>query len=524
MAAKLLAYHNGKTTAVSTWRGSALSDRQVFPGDADGIAAFAAYLKQHPNAPLHFLVDVIEEDFRLDTVPHLLGRSRTALVKRKLGQIFRTEGYRHFEFQGRDSGGRRDDHLLLSALTNEEGLKPWLDAALEQKTLIAGVYSVPLLSQPLAVKLGLADQPHLLLVTRQETGSLRQSYFQHGHLKFSRLTYAAAADLAGLAAMVNEESAKIQQYLNNTRQLPRNEPLEIHLLGTADELGALADKCDGTPLRHFELRSLDDTAVALRLPAGPLPDHPAVEALFLQFLARQRIPNHYAGPKETRYWRLDRVALAMKSSGIALVAFGGLSAVTDVVHSLSHLAQAREAEQQAIGTEVRAQSIRSAYPALPASPDAMKQTVELGRYLSSRTWTPEALMVLVSQTLANLRDVRLQRIQWALTTDPKLDPARQEGAAAGPAAGTQPPAARGTLYEVALVEGEVTPFVNYRLALEQVESLVTKLKSHPGIEATPLTLPIETDPKAQLKGSVNDEGKPASATFTLRLTRRIESP
>ncbi len=537
MIAKLLAYHNGKYTAVSTWRNGTLSGRRVFPADAEGIAGFAAHLGAHPGTPLHFLVDVIEEDFRLDTVPHLLGRSRAALVNRKLGQVFRTEIYRHSEFQGRDSEGRRDDRLLLSALSNEEGLKPWLDAALEKKTPIAGVYSVPLLSQPLAVKLGLAGERHLLLVTRQEvgtsgmeglpansqSGSLRQSYFQDGLLKFSRLTYAAAADLSGLAAMVNEESAKIQQYLNNTRLLPRDEALHIHFLGTGEELDVLEGECDGGPLRRFELRDLADAAAALGLP--PAPDHPAAEALFLQFLARHRIPNHYASPRETRYWRLDRTALAMKSSGIALVIFGGASAALNIAHGLTHLGRAGETEQQAIRIEARTQAIRAAFPTLPIPPDALKQTVELANHLSSRSWTPEPLMNQVSQALASQPHIRLERLQWALSADPNLKLGSEEAAAPQPEGeSAPPPAPGGGLYEVALMEGEVSPFVSYRHALEQVEALAAKLKANPGLEAVPVTLPIETDPKAELKGSVDEEGKAASATFSLRLTRRIESP
>jgi hypothetical protein len=133
-------------------------------------------------------------------------------------------------------------------------------------------------------------------------------------------------------------------------------------------------------------------------------------------------------------------------------------------------------------------------------------------------------MVLVSQAMAGLPHIRLESFQWALTTDPKLDLSHQEGASAPPAESAPPPATGGGLFEVALVEGEVSPFVNYRHALEQVEALAAKLKAYPGLEAVPVTLPIETGPKTQLKGSVDEEGKSASATFTLRLTRRIESP
>jgi len=35
------------------------------------------------------LVDLIEEDFRQEAVPHLLGSKRTALLQRKLEQFYR---------------------------------------------------------------------------------------------------------------------------------------------------------------------------------------------------------------------------------------------------------------------------------------------------------------------------------------------------------------------------------------------------------------------------------------------------
>jgi len=187
MSSKLLAYHSGKQTEVYTWRSGALSARHVFNADAEGIAEFATHLEKHAELPLYFVVDIIEEDFRLETIPHIQSRSRAALINRKLGQVFRNEAYRHTALQGRDTEGRRDDRLLLSALTNSASIKPWIDTILKYRIALAGIYSVPLLSQAIIEKLGLGKIPHLLLVTRQGEGGLRQSYFQNGYLKLSRL-------------------------------------------------------------------------------------------------------------------------------------------------------------------------------------------------------------------------------------------------------------------------------------------------------------------------------------------------
>lgn len=516
MFSKLLAYHTGRHTEVHTWRHGVLSAKHVFNADAEGLAEFAAHLKEHAKQPLYFLVDIIEEDFRLDTIPHLLGRSRTALVNRKLGQVFRNETYRHTALQGRGTEGRRDDRLLLSALTNSEAISPWIDAILECKMALAGLYSVPLLSQAIIRKLGLGKAPHLLLVTRQNDGGLRQSYFQNGYLKLSRLVSIAGNDSNALTNAVNEESTKIQQYLNNQRLLPRDQPLEIHLLFHEDECRLLLDDCDSTPTQQFLPLELRDTAAALKLHYQP---SAGIASLYLQFLARHSVENHYAGARESRYWRLNRAALAMKSSGITLVAFGVLSAAYNIYDGLNLAVQTDQTHIQAERLEAEARTMQSAFPLLPAAPDILKGTVELAESLTAHPRTPETLMNSISHALDELPQVRLQRFKWVLSTNPNLDIGTKTAAAPTEPSGATPDAGSETL-EIALLEGEIAPFTNYRDALAAVEQLTTKLKAAPGLRVTPLTLPIETDPQAQLKGSLNESAQPPAANFSLKLIYR----
>jgi hypothetical protein len=516
MHSKLLAYHTGKQTEVYTWRRGALSARHVFNADAEGLAEFAAHLEKHAKLPLYFLVDIIEEDFRLETIPHILGRSRTALINRKLGQIFRNETYRHTALQGRDMEGRRDDRLLLSALTNSAAIKPWVDAALECKTAIAGLYSAPLLSQAIICTLGLGKAPHLLLITRQGDGGLRQSYFQNGYLKLSRLVFLAGNDPGELIDAVNEESAKIQQYLNNQRLLPRDQMLEIRLLFSGNECDLLLNGCSSTPSHRFLPMELRNTAAALKLDSSATAD---AKTLYLQFLARHSVGNHYAGARESRYWRLNRASLAMKSSGIALVAFGILSAAVHIADGRNLAVQADQTLSQAERLEAEARAMQSAFPLLPAAPDILKGTVELAETLTAHPRTPETLMAAISRALDELPQVRLQRFKWVLSTNPNQD-IGVKSAAPPPATNETTPGESGEKLEIALLEGEIAPFTNYRDALAAVERLTTILKANPGLQAIPLALPIETDPQAQLKGNLNEDAQPPAANFSLKLIYR----
>jgi hypothetical protein len=513
MLSKLLAYHSGKQTEVYTWRRGALSARHVFNADAGGIAEFAAHLEKHAELPLYFLVDIIEEDFRLETIPHIQGRSRAALINRKLGQVFRNETYRHTARQGRDTEGRRDDRLLLSALTNSASIKPWVDAIMECRIALAGIYSVPLLSQAIIQKLGLGKIPHLLLVTRQDEGGLRQSYFQNGYLKLSRLVSLAGNNPDELIDAVSEESARIQQYLNNQRLLPRDQALEIHLLFRDDECDSLIDGCDSTPTHHFLPQELRNTAAVLKLDSNTAD----VKSLYLQFLARHRVGNHYADMLETRYWRLDRTALAMKSSGIVLVAFGILSAAVHIADGLNLATQSDRTRGQAERLEAEARTMQSAFPLLPASPDILKGTVELAEALTARPRTPETLQAVISRALDEFPQVRLQRFKWVLSANPDLDIGAKS---ATPATGETAPGGGGEKLEIALLEGEIAPFTHYQEALATVERLTARLKATPGLQAIPLALPIDTGPQAQLKGSLNKDAQPPAAHFSLKLIYR----
>lgn len=508
MFSKLLAYHSGKQTEVHTWRHGALSATRIFNAGAEGVAEFETYLEKHAELPLYFVVDIIEEDFRLETIPHIQSRSRAALINRKLGQVFRNEAYRHTALQGRDTEGRRDDRLLLSALTNSASIKPWIDAILKYRIALAGIYSVPLLSQAIIQKLGLGKISHLLLVTRQGEGGLRQSYFQNGYLKLSRLVSLAGNNPDELIDAVSEESAKIQQYLNNQRLLPRDQALEIRLLFKDDECDSLIGACS-TPKHHFLPQELQNTAAALKLDSSAAD----VKSLYLQFLARHRVGNHYAGARETRYWQLSRSALAMKSSGIVLVAFGILSAAVHIADGLDLAAQTDRIRSQAEHLETEARTMQNAFPSLPASPDILKGTVELAETLTARPRTPETLLAVISRALDELPQVRLQRFKWVLSANPDLDIGAKSSSPATPGEG-------GEKLEIALLEGEIMPFTHYREALAAVERLTARLKATPGLQAIPLTLPIDTGSQAQLKGSLNKDAQPPAAHFSLKLIYR----
>ncbi|NOT98545.1 MAG: hypothetical protein HOO97_05560, partial [Sideroxydans sp.] len=130
---RTLLFLSSDTFQALQWSGADFTSTQTFSNDADGRESFAIYLENHPY-PAYMMVDVIEEDFHHETVPHLTGSSRNALFERKFEQYYRSTPFRQATLVKRQDEGRRDDDMLFSALTNPQRISPWLDTLHAQKT------------------------------------------------------------------------------------------------------------------------------------------------------------------------------------------------------------------------------------------------------------------------------------------------------------------------------------------------------------------------------------------------------
>jgi hypothetical protein len=181
-----------------TTQGKRIVARREFAVTGTGVAEFENHVSAIEEMPTHLFVDIADEDFRLDTVPHVGGRDREALVARKLAQIFRNTPYRHAQMQGREAEGRRDDRVLYTAITNPEALRPWVEVLDRQSVPLMGIYSAAVFSAVVLEELDL-DYPHTLLVTFTPGEAMRQTYFKGNEIKFSRLTPVDLSEGQGLA-------------------------------------------------------------------------------------------------------------------------------------------------------------------------------------------------------------------------------------------------------------------------------------------------------------------------------------
>ncbi|MBZ0091528.1 MAG: hypothetical protein K8F27_04820 [Sulfuricellaceae bacterium] len=522
MSTRLMILLTGKEAETFLWQRGHLTDPHSFDGGDAGIAAFTEYLQQYPDAAVTLLTDLIEEDFHLDTLPHLSGRSHQSMLTRKLAQTYRTTPYRHGAVQGRNEDGRRDDQLLLSALTNPDILKPWIDAILRLNRALLGIVSVPLVSQPLIKKMGLDTLAHLLLITFSQDDSLRQSYLQNGQLKFSRRSILRGNDPGQLPGNLDEECTRLQQYLQNQRLLPRDQRLEIVVLCPVQHYQALQEALAENPRHHFRFVPLQ---TAFELCALPLPDTEALgSALFLSFLAKHRLSNQYATPDETRYWRLAIVQRALRWSAAGLLGMALLTASFDLVGIVDHRQVSAALKEQTQLFDRQRQSILNGFPPLPASPAQMREAVELADKLSASSDTARKVLSATSQALAQFPEIHLEQLAWIVSSQPDKEFASPDPAGADAAA---PGLMTGEPRLVTLIEGDVAPFSGFREEVGSVTRFMAELKKDNRSELTALAMPIDTASQASLQGvqgGGESQAEMSKTRFKLKQVQAIDEP
>lgn len=520
---KRVLYLTSGWLSVYHWRERELVDARAFAYDDAGLIEFSQYLADEPAVPVYFLVDIVEEEFREETIPHVFGSDRRALIRTKQQRLFRDAHYAHAILQGRESEGRRDDRVLFTALIRPDLLSPWLAQITRHRVPLAGIYSAPILSAALLKRIPVTSD-HALLVTLQSSGALRQTFFHRGRLKISRLAVLGLGEDGRYAPHLLMEVEKIRRYLNSLRLLPRDNPLDVFVLSRGPILDELREHAaDNSIVRHH----LFDTAeVAAKIGLTPPPDSPYADILLARLLAAETPRSHYGSREERRYYRVHRLRLGMLAASVFL-AFGSLawSGFTAVKGALAGQEQALVKRQIAFYGE-RYRLAQQRLPPAPAKGRELKKAVEAVRTLTRFKTSPMPTFVVLSHALDKAPDLEIDRIEWAASTDPDTPLAKSRQSGSAPyRANVQGTQARSgvALYHVARVAGRVVPFDgNYRNALETVNRFADRLSKIEDVEDVDVVeLPLDVSSEQRLHGRVGVEAARQQAPFELRIVLKV---
>lgn len=372
------------------------------------MPAFLESLASAPDTPTYVVIDVIDEQYNIGTVPHVRGTDGRAVLRRHAERLFRASPYRYAAIQGRQGQGRKDDIVLATSIVNPELLAPLLAKLREAAVAVAGVCSLPLVSGEMIKELPRAGSQRLV-VTHHSSG-LRLSYFQDRKLKMSRLTPIRDEGPESLAKQIRDEVDKTQKYLGRLRLTAHDAELTVHLLVEDGMMGPVLVECvDGGNVRYSIdpisqwLGTVSNTTAATAMPA---------DFLMAKLAARGQIADHYGGAEDRRYAGLYRSVRQMRQAGAAAVAASVVVAgyfvwdgrSLDEAQELAHLAEQRHSQEAA--------AIEARLPPIPLPATELKAAVRAADKLIAMQLSPTDVLARLSQTLAQYPDLRINRIHW----------------------------------------------------------------------------------------------------------------
>ena len=513
--------------AVYHWVNNNLGSSYLFDGSPEGFEYFGHYLDEVPNDPVYVLLDTAGEEYRLDTIPHVFGADRRAIIERKQDRMFRGTPYLYAEVQGREKAGRRDDNVMFSAVTNPDTIQPWLKILEEHKVPVAGVVSVPLLLQNNAGVI--PDMSgNALVFSLQSMSGLRQSFFKDKLLKFSRLVKVPRYGTEPYAPIITEELVKVRRYLQSTHLLDKDRPLDIHFLGNKELLDELGKIHVNSAMVRYHM--LDVEALGKSYGFADQIRTPFSDKHLVYQLLKNKSKNYYAPNKDIRYFQMRQINKALKVASLLFMLtgfiWGGLNVLEGYTYRQQHISDSKKADFYNVRYEVAQERIS----ALPVDPADLKVVVDTIGTLKTYKSEPDDMFRLISKSMDIFPEIQISKIHWAANINPnhklgagKLDSIIDEGIQGVLGFSNISDEETGYLYyQIALVNCYLDKFDgDYRKALNTIDQFAGSLRRQDSVhDVSVVSLPLDISSEATLQGSTKEDS--SKSNFSVRVVLGIK--
>ncbi|MEP5763836.1 MAG: hypothetical protein ABJ308_04550 [Halieaceae bacterium] len=410
-------YYSGYRMKVFEWDDKRLLGCYEFEPDEDGFGAFEQFLQEAIPLPARLLVDMIEEDFRRENIPHVSARDRKSLVHRLIERHYRDEPYVHAKVLGRSSAGRRDDQVLMSALTNMDVLNPWLESMDEYEVTLAGIWSLPLITQRLLKPLR-ARAENSLVVTRQIRSTLRNSYFRNSKLLLSRQVRfdkeVWEQDSTELWVDHLQRGAReVFNFLTNQRVIEPGDSLQVYCVVPESQLDEARDLVSDSNEIRYELSGLEQLLKAFKLKGI---EGQGTDALFAYICSSEPLLRDHYGTNEQKrrfnHYYVDRFITQVEEIGTLLFVTAA------VLLALNSMQLGRQVNALDYATNQAAAQYNSDFGGIEEqlnSAVTVRDTVlTVAEFKAEAARAPQALFGPVGRVLGDPRfaALQLQRLEW----------------------------------------------------------------------------------------------------------------
>ncbi len=513
--------------AVYHWANDCLGSSYLFDSSEEGQEYFGRYLSDVHNDPVYVLLDTAAEEYRLDTIPHVFGADRKALIERKQDRAFRGTTYLYTDIQGREESGRRDDIIMLSAITNPNLIQPWLKILEAHKVPVASVLSVPLLLQEIGDII--PDMPsNTLVFSLQSVSGLRQSFFRDKSLKFSRLVKVPRYGTESYVPILSEELEKVIRYINGANIIDEDKPLDIYFFGNQELLAELGKTHINSSMIRYHM--CDIGALASKHGYVEQMQTPFSDKYFIYQLLKNKCKNYYASSKETRYFQMRQINKSLRVASILFIMsgiiWGGFNVLEGFTYRQQYRSDAKKIEFYTDRYEVAKERIAG----LPVEPADLKTVVDTNNMLKTYKADPIDMFKLISKGLDVFPEIHISQIEWAADTNPnhkigggEISNVIEDGNQGMSGLGNNSEAETAyAYYQIAMFDAYLEDFDGgYRKALATIDRFSASIRQLDSVhDVSVVTLPLDISSDVSMQGSA--ETNAGKSSFSVRVVLGVK--
>ncbi|VAW82842.1 hypothetical protein MNBD_GAMMA13-1149 [hydrothermal vent metagenome] len=479
-----------------------------------GYSELVQQLNNGEPKPVAILVDLIEEEFREEMLPHVIGRDRSRLHTRHAKKLFRGTPFRYHRIIGRQREGRRDDQVLFSALSNRDNIEPLLTVLGAASVPVKGIYSLPLITERLLKALA-SKASNILIVTEQADGGLRETFIRGGRVHFSRLATINRGNPTDYCHIVTKEASKTRRYLISLKLLPPNQPLDIYVLCDNAQLEVLQHMT--TDEDNITIHPVNLSHIAALLGFYEHPDTPFGDTLFCYLLQKKLTVNHYAPAPYLLHWRTYKTKSGLRTATWLIAVVAITMAGMNIVDSRLMEHETLQLSQFTIQASQEYQYATQDLEVDPTEALAMHEALQMADRLDAYPVSLEQLFALLGSSLSRQPNIVMDKFKWFVTSNPDEQNSTEVHQNNNSVQLIEAP------FLVSTINAHLRNFNgHYRQAHDQINSIIRWIKSQPGVKSADIiSEPLNTRTDAALQGGITTEGDKESAPFELRIVMEL---
>ncbi len=295
-------YYCSDNIILFEWKKNTLVNCVEFDNNEEGYALFREIMPQFAFSPIKILFNIQGEEYHKETIPHVKGKSRTALIDRLIKKQYRDEQYVKITSQGREKEGRKDENILLSSLSLSDNLQKWIDLIDEVKLKVCGIWSTPFLIEKMIPHIN-KDVHDYIFITKSMDGRYRQSLFINNKLVISRKL---STGKKGGDDEVNDLVSSYDQlykYSTNQRLLKNDDKIHFIFCIEEDIYNKIDHHDNNENITHSNIRS-DDIANSFQLAINTKSSIDLIHSYLCSIQSRDK--PHYSTASNNLYYKKDK--------------------------------------------------------------------------------------------------------------------------------------------------------------------------------------------------------------------------